>query len=171
MALTRTPSEVLDRLLTATNAHDLDGLVDCFAVDYILTDPAHPARSFTGTTQVRKNWETIFAGVPDIRIEVDQRAVGEAGFWLEAAQTGTRRDGARLDNRMVFIASVVNGRITRAHVYVSPVEPGGPDVDAAVSVVVLGSSQDESGPPIVHAPRVGVPDEKAGAGSARGGEL
>jgi hypothetical protein len=28
------PAAMVDRLARTTNAHDLDGLVDCFAVDY-----------------------------------------------------------------------------------------------------------------------------------------
>lgn len=77
----------------------------------------------------------------------------------------------RLDSRMVFIASVVDGHIRRAHIYVSPVEPGGPGIDAAVSAVAHGSSQDEADPRAMQKASAGVLNEKAGAGSARGGEL
>ena len=131
----RTPREVLSELVAATNAHDIDGLVDCFAVDYELTDPVHPARSFTGAEQVRKNWRTFFAAIPDIRLDVTQQAVTDDGFWLEAVQVGTRRDGALLDGRMVFVASVAGGRISRAHIYVAPVEPGGPDIDTVIGAI------------------------------------
>lgn len=135
MSTTRTPSQVLERLLRSTNAHQLDALVDCFAADYQLTDPVHPARSFTGAAQVRKNWGTAFGAFPDIRLDVEQQAVTDAGFWLEAAQVGTRQDGMRLDARMVFIATVAAGRIASAHIYVAPVEPGGPDVDAVFAAM------------------------------------
>jgi ketosteroid isomerase-like protein len=132
---TRSSSQVLDQLVAATNAHDLDELVDCFAPDYVLTDPIHPARSFTGVAQVRKNWGTFFAAVPDLRLEEQARAAAEDGFWLEARQAGTRQDGAPLDAQMVFIAAVSRGRITSARIYVAPVEQGGPDVDAVVGAV------------------------------------
>ena len=39
-----TPTDVVARLFERTNAHDLDGLVACFAPDYALTNPVHPAR-------------------------------------------------------------------------------------------------------------------------------
>ncbi|WP_256792015.1 nuclear transport factor 2 family protein [Terrabacter sp. Ter38] len=129
MVQPRTPADVLDELVASTNSHDLDALVDCFADDYELTDPGHPARSFTGARQVRKNWTTMFAAVPDIHIDVQQHVVTTDGFWLEAAQVGTRRDGVKLTGQMVFIASVSGGRIASAHIYVSPVETGGPDID------------------------------------------
>ena len=39
---------VLQRLLVALNAHDLDALVACFADDYVNETPAHPRRGFRG---------------------------------------------------------------------------------------------------------------------------
>ena len=56
----------MDRLCAATNAHDLDGIVGCFAEDYRNETPVHPARGFVGREQVRRNWQQIFAFVPDV---------------------------------------------------------------------------------------------------------
>jgi len=53
--------EVVNRLLAATNAHDVDALVGCFAPDYVNETPAHPLRGFHGHEQVRSNWTAIFA--------------------------------------------------------------------------------------------------------------
>jgi len=61
---------VLARLEGAANAHDLNALVACFAPDYRNDTPAHPERSFTGREQVRRNWEQIFAFIPDITATV-----------------------------------------------------------------------------------------------------
>lgn len=36
---------------------------------------AHPERGFTGRDQVRRNWEQIFAAVPDVTAEVVRIAV------------------------------------------------------------------------------------------------
>lgn len=135
MVSTPTPTQILEQLVGSTNSHDLDGLVECFATDYELTDPVHPRRSFTGAAQVRKNWSTFFSAVPDIHLDVQQQAVTDNGFWLEARQVGTRRDGVQLDAQMVFIAGVSDGRITRAHMYVAPVESGGPDIDTAIGAI------------------------------------
>lgn len=57
---------VLDRLADAINQHDIDALTACFAPDFENVWPAHPARSFTGRDQVRRNWEMIFRHRPDI---------------------------------------------------------------------------------------------------------
>jgi ketosteroid isomerase-like protein len=132
---TRTPAQVLDRLVTSVNAHDIDGLVDCFAQDYALTDPVHPARSFNGSLQVRRNWTTMFDALPDVRLDVQDRAVTDTGFWLEAAQVGTRRDGHRLEMRTVFIAAVADGQISSARMYAAPVEHGGPDIEAVFAAM------------------------------------
>lgn len=132
---TRSPSQVLSDLVAATNAHDLDGLADCFATDYVLTDPAHPARSFVGSAQVRKNWGTLFEAMPDLRLELQQQVVTDDGFWMEGAQIGTRRDGAPMHAQVVFLATVAAGRVARARIYVAPVEPGGPDIDAVMAAM------------------------------------
>ena len=60
----------IDRLVRATNQHDLEALTACFAEDYLNETPAHPARGFRGQAQVRRNWEQIFAFVPDVRAGV-----------------------------------------------------------------------------------------------------
>ena len=49
-------SKVMNRLLAALNAHDLDAFVACFAVDYRSEQPAHPSRAFEGNDKVRENW-------------------------------------------------------------------------------------------------------------------
>ena len=56
----------LARLERATNAHDVDEVVACFAPDYRNATPAHPERGFTGREQVRRNWEQIFAAIPNV---------------------------------------------------------------------------------------------------------
>lgn len=51
MGAERDPSAVIDRLVTAVNHHDLDGLVDCFGDDYLNETPVHPQRGFRGSEQ------------------------------------------------------------------------------------------------------------------------
>ena len=64
------PEAMVERLVRATNDHDVDALAACFAEDYENETPVHPARGFRGREQVRRNWEQIFAFVPDVRAEV-----------------------------------------------------------------------------------------------------
>src|SRR6478609_847418 len=104
------PAAMVDRLARTTNAHDLDGLVDCFAVDYRNETPAHPARGFLGRDQVRRNWQQIFAAVPDLQAEVVARAVDGHRVWSEWEHRGTRPDGSPHLMRGVMILDVVDGR-------------------------------------------------------------
>src|SRR5207342_1890954 len=90
--------QMVERLADATNAHDLDALVACFGEEYVNETPVHPARGFRGRDQVRRNWEQIFAFVPDVRAEVVRLAVDGQTVWSEWDMTGTRGDGS--DHRM-----------------------------------------------------------------------
>src|ERR1700675_970200 len=87
------PDSIVERLLQATNDHDLDGLVACFAEDYRNETPVHPARNFQGRSRVRRNWEQIFAFVPDLRAEIVRIAVDNNSVWTEWEMRGKRRDG------------------------------------------------------------------------------
>src|ERR1700712_2555264 len=87
------PDALVDRLVRTTNAHDLDALVDCFAEDYRNETPVHPARGFTGRERVHRNWQQIFAAVPDLQVTVLRSAVADDTVWSEWELAGTRRDG------------------------------------------------------------------------------
>ena len=101
---------VIERLRQATNAHDLDAVVECFAETYHNETPAHPGRGFVGREQVRSNWERIFAGVPDIRAAVLRTAVDGDVVWSEWEMAGTRRDGVPHVMRGVIIFGIADGR-------------------------------------------------------------
>src|SRR6476660_9403565 len=88
------PAALVRRLERATNAHDLDALVACFAPAYRNETPAHPERSFTGRAQVSRNWEQIFSGIPDLTATVLRSAVHDGEVWSEWEHRGTRRDGS-----------------------------------------------------------------------------
>lgn len=124
--------EVVERLVAATNAHDIDALVDCFSPEYVNETPAHPRRGFGGREQVRGNWTSIFGGVPDITARVIASAVDGSRAWTEWEMSGTRRDGAAHAMAGVIIFDVHDGRIASARFYLEPVEVVSGDVDAAV---------------------------------------
>jgi ketosteroid isomerase-like protein len=126
------PGAMVDRLLAATNAHDLDTLVDCFAADYVNETPVHPSRGFEGREQVRRNWTQIFAGVGDLRAEVVRRAVDGDLAWVEWHMHGTRRDGSPHEMRGVTMFRVLAGRAAWARFYLEPVDQQGDSVDDAV---------------------------------------
>jgi len=122
----------LARLERATNAHDLNEVVACFAADYRNETPAHPERGFTGREQVRRNWEQIFAAIPNITAKVLRSAVNGDEVWSEWEHRGTRRDGSAHLMRGVIIFGVGHELLTWARLYLEPVQEGGGNVDAAV---------------------------------------
>ena len=125
--------ETVERLLQATNRHDLEALVGCFAEDFVNETPVHPARGFQGRDQVRRNWEQIFAGVPDLHATVTRSAVDGDLVWTEWEMVGLRRDGSphRMIGVVVFEAR--EGLIRRAHFYLEPADSSTATVDDAVS--------------------------------------
>ena len=127
---------VLERLVDATNAHDLDAIVACFASSYRNETPAHPARSFAGRDQVRRNWEQILGFVPDVRATVLRSSVQDGVVWSEWEHRGTRRDGTPHLMRGVIIFGVERDAIAWARFYLEPVQDGGDDVGQAVRAQV-----------------------------------
>ena len=126
------PAAMVERLRVATNAHDLEAVVSCFAADYRNETPAHPERGFTGRDQVRRNWEEIFAAVPDVTAEVVRGAVVGDTAWTEWEHRGTRTDGSQHIMRGVVIFGVRNDVADWARFYLEPVQADGENADAAV---------------------------------------
>jgi ketosteroid isomerase-like protein len=128
---------MVEKLLRATNDHDLDALVACFAEDYVNETPLHPARGFQGREQVRRNWEQIFAFVPDLRAAVPRRSIEGGTAWTEWEMTGTRRDGTGHHMRGVVVFGVGDGVAHWARFYLEPVDDGVGTVDDAVREQVV----------------------------------
>ena len=63
-------TDVIERLVVAMNAHDLDAAAGLIHEDYRSEQPAHPGRAFVGRAQMRANWEAMFAGIPDFHAEI-----------------------------------------------------------------------------------------------------
>jgi ketosteroid isomerase-like protein len=129
---------MVDRLVAATNAHDLDAVVACFTPDYRNETPVHPARSFEGSEQVRRNWSQIFAAIPDLSTEVMRSTADGDAVWTEWEMRGTRPDGSAHLMRGVIIFGVADGAAAWARFYLEPVEQDGDTVDAAVRQQVGG---------------------------------
>ena len=127
---------VIDRLLEATNNHDLDAISACFAVDFVNETPLHPARSFRGREQVRRNWQQILGGVPDLRAEILGQASAGSVLWTEWEMSGIRRDGNRHLMRGVMLFEVAGDAIARVRFYLEPVDESGIGIDAAVRQAV-----------------------------------
>jgi ketosteroid isomerase-like protein len=127
----------IDRLLGATNAHDLEGIVACFTDDYTLEAPSHPARSFRGKEQVRRNWTQILGAVPDIATRVVRAASDDESVWTEWEMSGTRHDGGRHLMRGVFIFGISDGSIRWGRMFLEPVDESSLDMDGALHAQVV----------------------------------
>jgi ketosteroid isomerase-like protein len=126
-------ADVMQRLLAAMNAHDLDAFVECFAPDYRSEQPAHPARAFTGNAQVRANWASVFAGVADLSARLLVAAQTDDGTEIgEWCWSGTYADGSPFAMAGVIVAGVAHGRITWARLYMERVDDDGVGIDEVV---------------------------------------
>jgi ketosteroid isomerase-like protein len=129
------PAAVLERLLGAINAHDLDAMVSCFAHGYVNETPVHPERGFQGSAQVRANWSQILGNVPDLFARVPRTAADGDSLWTEWEISGTRRDGAAFLMRGVVIFVITGGAIASARFYLDAVEQASGDVSTHVRSV------------------------------------
>jgi ketosteroid isomerase-like protein len=137
------PTVLLDRLQNAVNAHDLDGIVACFALDYRNETPAHPMRGFVGRDQVRTNWARILSCMPDVVATVHGRAVAGDVIWSEWEIAGTRLDGVAQAMRGVMILGVESDQFAWCRFYLEPVDAGDGGVDAAVGRLLSREGGDD----------------------------
>jgi hypothetical protein len=136
-------ADVMQRLLAAMNAHDLDAFVACFAADYASEQPAHPGRAFTGADQVRENWTGVFAGIPDFRAELLLAATHQGVEVGEWRWHGTHLDGSAFAMRGVIVVGVEDDRIAWGRLYMEPVEEGGAGIETMVRDVYRPPSPDQ----------------------------
>ncbi|MCA4134950.1 nuclear transport factor 2 family protein [Arthrobacter sp. M4] len=128
------PLATINRLLEATNKHDLEALAECFSPGYVNETPAHPLRGFTGRDQVRSNWEQLFAAVPDIKARLLDHSVSGNRIWTEMTLTGNRRDGVMHDLTGVIVFEVDNDAlISGARFFLEPVERHSGDINEAIA--------------------------------------
>lgn len=141
----RSGSDVAAALIAAVNAHDLEAVVDQFSQSVRSDTPAHPARSFEGREQIRRNWGQILGAVRDLHAEVRASTTstdGETGretIWLELAFDGRRPDGQPWRMRGVTVNEVVDGRIDALRFYLEPIEVAGSGADDAVRRITTGA--------------------------------
>ena len=123
---------VVQRLLAAMNAHDIESFVALFHEDYESEQPAHPDRAFRGSEQVRRNWSAIFESTPDFRAELVRAEAADGTEWSEWRWQGTHEDGTALDMAGVIVFGVREERFAWARLYVEPVEREGAGIEAVV---------------------------------------
>jgi ketosteroid isomerase-like protein len=124
---------MMNRLLAAMNAHDLDAFVACFAPNYRSEQPAHPGRAFEGSDKVRENWTSVFSGVPDFHAELVLSATTDDGVEIgEWRWHGTYSDGSPFAMQGVTVMVIEGEQIASGRLYMETVELGGTDIDQMV---------------------------------------
>jgi limonene-1,2-epoxide hydrolase len=124
--------DVIDRLLAALNAHDLEAAAALIDEDYHSEQPAHPRRTFTGRAQMHANWQAMFAGIPDFRAEMLRSVRDGDTCWSEWVWSGTRIDGLPFDVRGVTLFKVEDERIVAGRLYMEDVETDVVTIEQAV---------------------------------------
>lgn len=119
-------------LVAGANDHDLDRMMALFHPDYRSVHPAHPARAFVGSAQVRANWTAMFAGIPDVRAELGRVARAGETTWCEWTWSGTRTDGLPFETSGVVIFETRGHLITVGTFYMEDVETDGVGIDQTV---------------------------------------
>jgi len=107
------------------NAHDLDGLLDCFDPDYESVQPVNPDRDIRGRDTVEERWTSIFREVPDFSAEILRTAVAGDEVWNEWRWRGRRADDSEIDVRGVTIVGVRDDRIVWGRFFLEEVGRGG----------------------------------------------
>jgi len=125
-------TEVIDRLVEAMNAHDLDAVARLIHEDYRSEQPVHPDRAFVGREQMLANWQAMFAGIPDFSAQELASARDGDVVWSEWRWSGTRGDGHPFEVRGVTLFEIHEGRIAAGRLYMEELDRLGQGIGQAV---------------------------------------
>lgn len=123
---------VIDRMVVAMNAHDLDAAAGLFHRDYRSEQPAHPGRAFVGRAQMRANWQAMFAGIPDFHAELCRSVEHGDTTWSEWRWSGTRTDGQPFEVRGITLFEISRDQIVAGRLYMEDVERDDPGIEQVV---------------------------------------
>ena len=116
MSDTRTATAMLQALLDAFNAHDIDALMSFFTEDCVFDTPRGPAprgEHLVGKQQVRAGIQARLDGIPDIHYGDDRHwTCGDRGV-SEWTIRGTRVTGEPIEVRGCDLFELTDGRISR----------------------------------------------------------
>lgn len=128
-------TDVIDRLVVAMNAYDLDAVAGLIREDYRSEQPAHPGRAFAGRVQMLASWEAMFAGIPDFHAEICRSVRDGAMTWTEWRWSGARSDGQALEMRGVTLFEIADDQIVAGRLYMEDVERDVASIEQAVEAL------------------------------------
>ena len=123
---------VIDRLLAAMNANDLEPAAALFHENYRSEQPAHPGRAFVGRAQMHANWKAMFAGIPDFRARLPRSVQDGDTIWSEWVWSGTRADGLPFEASGVAVFESKDDLIVGGTLYIEDVEADSVGIEEAV---------------------------------------
>jgi ketosteroid isomerase-like protein len=116
------PQVVFERMIQATNRHDLDAMLQYFAPDFRSEQPCHPERAFTGRAGVRKNWSFFFTTVPDMQVDILNAVEEGDTVWAELHYRGMQTDSKKFTVKGVTMMGIQADQIIWARLYIEPVQ-------------------------------------------------
>jgi hypothetical protein len=81
---------------------------------------------------VEANWSAMFAGVPDLTVDLLADATDGDTAWSEWDWHGTHTDGTPFHMRGVTVMGLRDGMVAWARLYMEPVESGGASITEVV---------------------------------------
>jgi uncharacterized protein (TIGR02246 family) len=81
-------ADIVRTYFMAFNAHDLEGVMDCFTADAVIL--SSDGQRCTGAAQVRRHYESIFKMFPDAHCELTRACGSEGTAAAESVFTGTQ---------------------------------------------------------------------------------
>jgi len=117
--------EMLQGLLDAFNAHDLDAVMSFFADDALLEMPRGPdpwGRRLQGREEVRSGLASRFAGLPDVHYGDDRHWVSGDRGCSEWLLTGTTPQRDRIEVRGCDLFEFEGDKVARKDSYWKLVE-------------------------------------------------
>ncbi len=132
------PRSMVERLERATNDHDVEAVVACFAEDYENETPLHPAAelSWAASRSAATGRRSSPSCLTSTRKWCGRRSTSNTA-WTEWEMTGTRRDGTPHLMRGVIVFGVGDGVARWARFYLEPVVDDADTVDDAVRQQVV----------------------------------
>ena len=107
---------VLQDVLDAFNAHDVDLIMSFFAEDCVMDMPRGPGpggRRLVGKDEVREGIRSRFEGIPDVHYGDDRHWLSGAAASRSRTIRGTQPSGERIEVRGCDLFEFVDGKISR----------------------------------------------------------
>ena len=109
--------ELVERLLSAFEAKDLEAALACFADDAVLFDPHYPTPEMRGKASIREGFEFIFGIVEQPGFTIRRFWTGGHDGALEVDTHHVLADGTEARFPQVFVFEAGDGLIQRLQAY------------------------------------------------------